>query len=525
MPHVSPVHAGAIARVSPGATVPNLRKPAVLVLALLAPLLATAAQPKPGAARVDPALTQPLREALDAALRVPGGTPAMAAVVVQGEAAPWIEVRGAVRADRDVPADADTRFYIASQTKSFVGLLGAVLDARGVFPLSRTLADVWPTLTLPAPADPRRITMADLLSHQEGLRTDTLNFLTAHVRDVPAADYPALLATEAQPRAPGFRYANLGDLVYGAALETATGRSWRDWLDAEVLRPLALDGASSRTSTAPADRLAWNHQWDGAHWRMLRPKPDPLMHAAGGLVATPAALARWMQASLGIGDARGRLPAAAWARSQRPLAQATLADGEIDCNGYSLGWYSCTYRGQQVLMHPGGYDGTVSVTVLVPSARAGLSLVASSDSAMEGLQLEMMKAFIGLATGLPGEQERLRNALAAWPAKVQAKAAKRRAAIDEARADPQWGGWTWQPDAVALQQCSGDFANALYGVMRVQRDGALLLARIGALELRLEPARPGLFAASTAALEPPEPLQCDGAAGRVDWRGQAFLRR
>ena len=52
-------------------------------------------------------------------------------------------------------------------------------------------------------------------------------------------------------------------------------------------------------------------------------------------------------------------------------------------------------------------------------------MVASSDSAMEGLQLDMMKAFIGLATGLPGEQERLRNALAAWPAKVEAKAAKR----------------------------------------------------------------------------------------------------
>lgn len=504
---------------------PNIHKPALLVLLLLAPLWSTAAQPVPAAAHadVDSALTMPLREALDAAMRVHGGTPAMAAVVVQGGAAPWIDVRGVVRADRDARADADTRFYIASQTKSFMGLLGAVLDARGVFPLSRTLADVWPQLALPAPVDPRRITMADLLSHQEGLRTDTLNFITAHVRDVPAADYPALLATEVQSRDPGFRYANLGDLLYGAALEAATGRNWRDWLDAEVLQPLALEGMSSRTSTVPADRLAWNHQWDGARWHALRPKPDVLMHAAGGLVATPAALARWMQANLGIGDARGGLPTTVWARAQQPLAQATLSDGEIDCNGYSLGWYSCTYRGQHALMHPGGYDGAVSVTVLVPSARAGLSLAASSDSAMEGLQLEMMKAFIGLATGLPGEQERLRNAVAAWPAKVEAKAAKRRAAIAQERADPRWGGWTWRPDAAALHRCTGDFANALYGPMRLQRDGASLVARVGDLELRLEPARPGLFAATTEALEPPEPLRCDGE--RIDWRRQAFVRR
>lgn len=504
---------------------PKFRKHSSFALCLLVSTWAmhAPAAPQGSPVEVDPALTASFRDALDAVMRVPGGTPAMAAVVVQGDAAPWIDVRGVSRADHHAAADADTRFYIASQTKSFMGLLGAVLDARGVFPLSWTLAEIWPDLVLPAPADPRRITMADLLSHQEGLRTDTLNFITAHVRDVPAAEYPALLATEVKSRDPGFRYANIGDLIYGAALEAATGRNWRDWLDAEVLHPLELDGVSAHMSTIPSARLAWNHQWDGVHWRSLRPKPDALMHAAGGLVATPATLARWMQANLGIGDARGDLPASAWERSQRPLAQARLADGEIDCNGYSLGWYRCWYRGQQALMHPGSYDGTVSVTVLVPSAHAGLSLVANSDSAMEGLQLAMMKAFIGLATGLPGESERLRKAMAEWPANVEAKAAKRRAAIERDRADPQWGGWHWRPDAAALRACSGNFTNALYGVLRVERRGQELVARVGELELRLAPAQPGLFAASTAALEPPEPLRCD--AGRLVWRGQAFLRK
>ena len=148
------------------------------------------------------------------------------------------------------------------------------------------------------------------------------------------------------------------------------------------------------------------------------------MHAAGGLAATPKAMAHWMQVNLDIGDASGALPAAAWQRSQQPIARSKLADGEIDCNGYSLGWYSCSYRGQQALMHPGSYDGAVSVTVLVPSAKAGMSLMANSDSAMEGLQLEMMKAFIGLASGQAGEAERLRKAVEAYPAKVEAKASR-----------------------------------------------------------------------------------------------------
>lgn len=481
---------------------------------------AGAAQPT----RVASTLTAPIGQSLDAAMRVPGAAPAMAAVIVQGDAQPWVHVRGRVRADRDTPADADTRFYIASQTKSFIGLLAAVLDARGEFALSRTLAQVWPGLQLPAPADPRRIRMEDLLSHQEGLTTETLNVLTAHVRDVPAADYPRLLASETTPRPAGFRYANIGDLIYGAALQSATGRSWRDWLESAVFRPLELDGVTARNSTQASARLAWNHQWDGTRWRALRPKPDALMHAAGGLSASPAAMARWMQANLGLVGAGAALPAAAWSRSQQPVAQARLADGEIDCNGYSLGWYACTYRGQQALMHPGSYDGAVSVTVLVPSARAGLSLMANSDSAMESLQLEWMKAFIGLVTGQPGEDERLRKAQEAYPANVAAKARKRLTAVEKERADPQWGGWTWRPNAAALRACRGEFTSELYGTMRVTQGPRGFMARVGELAMTLEPAQPGLFAASTPALEPPEPLRCEAEQGRLVWRGKVFRK-
>lgn len=503
---------------------PGLFFCATLLLSL-GPSPARAAPPSAADIRaVAPELTAPFSLALEQAMRTPGSAPAMAAVIVQGDAAPWIQVRGRTRADRDAAADAGTRFYIASQTKSFMGLLAATLDARGEFPLSKTLAEVWPDLRLPAPADPRRISMADLLSHQEGLSTDTLNILTAHVRDVSAAEYPKLLASEVKPRAAGFRYANIGDLIYGAALEAKTGRHWRDWLERAVLRPLDLEGVSARTSAVPAARLAWNHQWDGAHWRALRPKPDALMHAAGGLSASPESMARWMQANLGLGDARDALPEAAWQRSQRPVAQSKLADGEIDCNGYSLGWYTCVYRGERALMHPGSYDGAVSVTVLVPSAKAGMSLMANSDSAMEGLQLELMKAFIGLATGHADETGRLRKALDAYPAKVEAKAAKRRAAIEASRADPQWGGWKWHPDAVELDACTGDFENKLYGTMTVRRDGSELAASVGALAMRLGPAQPGLFAASTPALEPPEPLSCDANHGRIAWRGQDFRK-
>ena len=481
------------------------------------------------AGEVAPGLVQPIARALDAALASPGAFPAVSAVIVQADAAPWIHVRGTRRADADATADAvadeRTLFYIASQTKSFIGLLGAVLDRKGVLPLDTTLADIWPALRLPVPADPARITMSDLLSHQEGLSTNTLNFVTAYVRDLPAADYPRWLASETTTRAPGFRYANLGDLVYGAALEARTGRNWRDWLDAEVLRPLHLDaGVVSRPSTVAPGRIAWNHQWDGHAWHADAPKPDALMHAAGGLLGSAEAMATWMQANLGIGAAGDALDARDFARAQRPLAAAKLADGEIDCDGYSLGWYACTYKGQHALMHPGSYVGAVSVTVLVPSAHAGLSLAVNSDSAMEGFELEVMKAFIGLATGQEGEQARLDAAVAALPERIAGKAQKRGKAIADARKDVAWGGGSWHPDADELRRCTGTFSEPMFGALVVREAVRGLVVDAGAQHLLLEPAKPGLFAASDGTLEPLEAFTCDAGGAALEWHGRKFRR-
>lgn len=516
--------------------------PAWLALLAWAPaaLAVSASKPAPVSGGA-PGLVPPIERALDAAKASPGAFPAVSAVIVQGDAAPWIHVRGARRVDAgagagaglgaDVAAgataaaDERTLFYIASQTKSFTGLLGAVLDRKGVLPLDTTLADIWPGLHLPAPADPARITMSDLLSHQEGLSTDTLNFVTAYVRELPAADYPRWLASETTTRAPGFRYANLGDLVYGAALETSTGRDWRDWLDAEVLRPLRLDaGVVSRPSNVAPARIAWNHQWDGHAWHANAPKPDALMHAAGGLLASAEAMATWMRANLGIAGAGDALDPRDFARAQRPVAAARLADGEIDCDGYSLGWYACTYKGQHALMHPGSYVGAVSVTVLVPSAHAGLSLAVNSDSAMEGFELEVMKAFIGLATGQEGEEARLDAAVAALPERVAGKARKRAQAIAEARKDPAWGDWSWTPDARAVRQCAGTYADPLFGTLVVRDAGTSLVADAGARHLSLEPAKRGLFAASDGTLEPPEGFTCDAGGDAIEWRGREFRR-
>jgi hypothetical protein len=54
--------------------------------------------------------------------------------------------------------------------------------------------------------------------------------------------------------------------------------------------------------------------------------------------------------------------------------------------------------------------------------------------------------------------------------------------------------------------------------------GTGLVAQAGARHLALEPAKPGLFAASDGTLEPPEAFACNPTGDAIDWRGRTFRR-
>lgn len=465
-----------------------------------------------------------IRQALTDIQKTPGAFPAVSAVVVQGDATPLMYVHGIARAGQPRMVDHNSQFYIASQTKSFMALLAAHLDEIRVLSLDTTLSQIWPQLALPTPADPTKITMADLLSHQERLKTDTLNFLTAYVRAVPATDYPAMLSRYTEARSEGFRYANIGDLIYGAALETRTGKSWQDWLKQEILRPLKLDHIYSRSSQVPARKQTWNHRWDGHAWIATPPKPDELMHAAGGLSASANDMAAWMRINLRRRSPSGSPSAHSFELAQAPIAKATLSDGEFVCDGYSLGWYSCAYKNQNVLMHPGSYTGVVSVTVLIPAIDTGLSLVVNSDSAMEGLQLELMKAFIGLTTGQSGEVERLQKAVAEYPDRLARTVTKRLDAVQKVSQDAAWSGWNWTPSRKVQTRYVGAFHNDRLGSIEVMQTANGLEAQLRAMQLTLTPASPGLFGASKSTLDAPEPFRYADDANSFRWNNDIFTR-
>jgi CubicO group peptidase (beta-lactamase class C family) len=163
----------------------------------------------------------------------------------------------------EVPADAATRFDYASLTKPFMATLALTLDAGGVLTLETRIGDVWPQAHRALARRP----LSDLLRHRSGLAAWTpLYHRCRSVEEVEelilaGGEKGDLLGTRAGT------YSDLGYILWGRAVEIATGTPLAVLLESRVLAPLGLgsveptpgdrpDIARSRMGTGQEVKLA-----------------------------------------------------------------------------------------------------------------------------------------------------------------------------------------------------------------------------------------------------------------------------
>ena len=454
--------------------------------------------------------------------RMDGVIPGRAIVAVEVGRKPVVDVRGVSKVDSGSPADSDMPFYIASMTKAFVGLMAVQLDAMGVMPLDTKLAAVFPDMQVEG-VDMGALTMERLLTHQLGFRAVPLNVRTAFTDLVPVEDYSAIVTASGTPIEEQFRYDNLGYLLYAAALEKSTGRSWRSWIDDVLFDPLGMQHSSARTSDFYQVSHLHERYEDG--WRTYAPKSDAIMHAAGGLVVSAADMARWLQANVGE---RSAIPAARFAKAQSTQVTLDMEQGPMRCTGYAFGWRRCEAMGEVILEHGGSYTGMRGQMVILPERGVGFAAIFNSDSMTGGLSGQLMQTFI---TAMAGRQDELPT-----PQEFAQRYAERAATYrsnrsreeGEQRADAKWGGWQWKPSPTDLAEYAGIYRHPAMGTLQLAVDGNGLVGRLNGTAMDLEGAKHDLFAAVLATDGEVEELTFsraeDGTVRSATFDGDRFER-
>lgn len=463
-----------------------------------------------------------------------GAVPGLALSVVHRDSLLFEDAWGERDVEHGLPVTPETGFYIASSTKSYVGLLTALLDHDGVLDLDAPLTACIPDLELNGAADPGEQTLRDQLRHTRGWDDDPVETRTAYTDFMAPNELLGHLATRAVVDGDGsFDYGNIGYIVVDLCYRVGLDRSWKELLEARVLAPAGLRATTPYMSEAWASGdVALPHRWDGDRFRAIPPKTDAIMHAAGGLVTTVRDAGRWIRLHLGEGELDGVriFPTEVVREVLTRQAEADASFWEFSRDGYGLGWFDGLYRGDRLVHHFGGYPGAQAHVSLMPERDVGVAAFVNGSGAGGYLLPHVVAALVyDLLAERPDAEERARAAIEEASAEARAAATERRklwARLDRLRADPPTMGHP-------AQRYAGTYGHPGAGVVDVSPtpEGGLWV-NWGAREGDLLPTGGDAFLADWEPGDAPDDVrfvfpegEMDAPARALVWEGDVTFRR
>ena len=258
-------------------------------------------------------------------------TPMLAVSVVQNDAVVY---------QRMFNADANTRFYLASVPKSLTGMAAKSLSHAKKLDLDAPLTTTLPQLKLPAPLDPARMSVRDLLTHRLGFENDGVGWRASYSGDWTDEKIFELLAKTTVPTTRQFSYDNLGFLLASYAVERAAGEPWWTALQKLVLDPVGM----TKTSNEPC---------------IPTKSAKTMNRGSGGLCSTIGDMTRWLRVNMsdGVIDGTRVFPLAVMREAHAAQVNLDRKFGRLSRTAYGLGWYHADYEGDLVLHHFGSYGG------------------------------------------------------------------------------------------------------------------------------------------------------------------------
>jgi CubicO group peptidase (beta-lactamase class C family) len=467
-----------------------MAKKRLLFAAACLAFVATAAAAQPARPNPVPANADVRRFAADfdaflsaAIARFPD-LPSLAVVVTRRSGTVYARAFGRADIAANRAATPDTLYYIASSTKSFLGLAMAALAARGEIDLGWTLAQLAPDVHFSPDIHADQVTLRHLLSHTHGLTGTGIAFRLAYTGEHdPAALWRQLADLQPNRQAPlgTYRYTNLGYNIAAMLIERRLHRRWQDVVDREVLVPLGMSRSLTQGTDRARRRLPFAAPYTTTTPAGAAPiylvKHDDTMQSSGGMFASPNDVGRFLRAQLNAESGRGtgRLSAATIALTHVPIGHMDEHRDLFPGTGYGLGWYSGPFGGATLYYSMGGFPGARSHMSFMPARDLGIAALSNDDGV--GAILADLAAIYAYAWFGEG-----RDAAAAtgaqWLGRIEQEFARRRAGITAARAEQAARPWRLSQPIAAY---TGRYCNAHYGTIVISDHGGRPAMAMGRL--------------------------------------------
>jgi len=287
------------------------------------------------------------------------GTFSGAVLVAEADEVIYERAIGFANRDWSVPNTTDTRFRIASITKTFTKVLLLQLAEDGLLSFERTIADYLPDYAGPG-AD--EITVQQLFEHRSGIVGEpAVEDLDRIERDFfTRSRMLDLIAGYDLAAPPGERwiYSNFGYYLLGAILESASGRTYAELLEERISAPTGMQNTLPDVTTEIIERRASGYSLDRAgRFTLDVPLDMSFVFAYGHLLSSTRDLYLLYEALL---DGRLLSPANRrivydWEAERRPIGDGSqtayvVEDGPASVNGFRAGVYSYPWEDRLVVV-------------------------------------------------------------------------------------------------------------------------------------------------------------------------------
>jgi CubicO group peptidase (beta-lactamase class C family) len=279
------------------------------------------------------------------------------------------------------PVTPDTVFRIASMTKSFTALAILRLRDEGKLSLDDQVSKWIPEVAqfkYPT-TDTAPLRVRNLLTHGAGFPEDN----PWGDRQLAIPD-PILTRWLEQglpfSTAPdtAYEYSNYGFALLGRIVEKASGVTYREYVERQILAPLGMQATTLEASTVPVDRLTKGYNADGTE---VPPLPHGSFGSMGGMLTSGRDLAKYVAYQLSADpprddEDRGPVKRSSMREMQRMWREGSFSPSAVTGYGYGLR-ISSDCRFTHIVGHGGGLPGWGSYMIWLPDYGIGLFAMAN----------------------------------------------------------------------------------------------------------------------------------------------------
>jgi CubicO group peptidase (beta-lactamase class C family) len=295
------------------------------------------------------------------------GVPGMAVVVVKNDTVVYLRCFGVKNITTRAPVTPDTRFQLASISKSFTSASIASMVGNGELSWDDPVASLNPGFRLSDPWVSDHVTIRDLLSMRTGFPeygADELQYTFGYNRSEILGRLRYLGLTGAFRSS--YAYSNIGVTAAAEAASLKAGKPWEELVTERVFVPAGMHKTSARFSdfVNSADHADTYPTVNGT------PVAGPFINdevngPAGGVSSTINDMARYarLQVNEGAIDGQQVINASALRETHTPQNLRTFTGTGL--TAYALGWDTILENGHVRVEHGGDLDSGVSTCIVL----------------------------------------------------------------------------------------------------------------------------------------------------------------